>query len=68
VPKGTKRVRLVFHADHTDAQVDSLAAAICEWAHEMMEIEASDKSGSTIPCAAQQVFALQSGAREVTVS
>ncbi|KZZ87544.1 class II aminotransferase/8-amino-7-oxononanoate synthase [Moelleriella libera RCEF 2490] len=43
VPKGTDRVRLVFHAHNTDHQVEGLATSICDWAKETMECEAQNR-------------------------
>ncbi|KAH8648630.1 5-aminolevulinate synthase [Xylariales sp. PMI_506] len=59
VPKGTNRVRLMFHAHNTIEQVDILVAAICEWAREMLDIE-QGVTEDTIPQATRQVYALQS--------
>lgn len=57
VPKGQSRVRLAFHADNTEVQVDGLINAICEWAQEMMDIEDDGENGTQIPKAARQVYA-----------
>ncbi|KAI1291194.1 class II aminotransferase/8-amino-7-oxononanoate synthase [Xylaria venustula] len=57
VPKGTNRIRLVFKAHHTDAQIESFVDAVCEWAQEMLEIEANPRQGNKIPSAARQVYA-----------
>lgn len=59
VPKGTSRVRVVFHANATEQQVIDLAEAIIEWAKEMLEIKQSGKEG-TLPTAAQQVYKITS--------
>ncbi|RMZ82893.1 hypothetical protein DV737_g1955, partial [Chaetothyriales sp. CBS 132003] len=59
VPRGQSRIRLMFHAANTEEQVEFLAKTICDWAAEMMEIEASPDGGKNkIPKAAQQVYAL----------
>ncbi|RYP86958.1 hypothetical protein DL770_004839 [Monosporascus sp. CRB-9-2] len=64
VPKGQSRIRLMFHAANTEAQVEFLATTICNWAKEMMDIEeapatgAAAAVGSKVPKAAQQVYAL----------
>ena len=58
VPKGQSRVKLTFHANNTETQVDALTSAICEWAIEMMDIEQSGGKGSKLPRAARQVYAL----------
>jgi len=55
VPKGTGRVRLVFKATNTEAEVEGLANAICEWAQEMLDIKASGKE-QTLPTAARHVY------------
>jgi 8-amino-7-oxononanoate synthase len=57
VPRGTGRIRLVVHADNTEAQVEALADAICEWGREMLDIE-SGKAVATVPSAARKVYAL----------
>ncbi|VUC23263.1 unnamed protein product [Clonostachys rosea] len=57
VPKGKSRVRIVFHARHTDAQLDALADSICVWAEEMLAIEAAGKKANKVPTAARQVYA-----------
>lgn len=57
VPKGTERVRIIFHASNTDAEVNSLVAAIAEWAQEMLEIESSGDR-TRVPAAARHVYAL----------
>lgn len=58
VPKGSARLRVVIHADRTEEQVDGLAAAICEWAEEMVQIETGTGGRGKVPWAAQQVYAL----------
>ncbi|OOF98128.1 hypothetical protein ASPCADRAFT_128303 [Aspergillus carbonarius ITEM 5010] len=55
VPKGKGRVRVVLHAGNTTNEVEKLAATICEWAQEMLDIEESGKGGAKIPSAARQV-------------
>jgi 8-amino-7-oxononanoate synthase len=59
VPRGTGRIRLVLHAENTEAQVEALARAICEWAKEMLDIEAG-RAGAVgnIPKATRKVYAL----------
>ena len=57
VPKGKSRVRIVFHARHTEEQLDALVNAICDWAQEMLDIEASGKGRNMIPTAARKVYA-----------
>lgn len=57
VPKGKSRVRLSFHANNTEKQIDGLVAAVGEWAREMMEIE-SVGAREKIPKAARQVYAM----------
>ncbi|TWU78586.1 hypothetical protein ED733_004232 [Metarhizium rileyi] len=56
VPKGGARLRVVIHADHTEAQIDGLIAAVCEWAEEMTEIERGTGNRGKVPWAAQQVY------------
>uniref|UniRef100_A0A0B7KAQ2 Aminotransferase class I/classII large domain-containing protein n=1 Tax=Bionectria ochroleuca TaxID=29856 RepID=A0A0B7KAQ2_BIOOC len=61
VPKGKSRVRIVFHARHTNAQLDALADSICTWAEEMLAIEAAGKKANKVPTAARQVYAARQG-------
>ena len=59
VPKGQSRVRVAFHADNTENQVDGMIDTVCEWAQEMMEIERGGGDVNTqIPKAARQVYAI----------
>ncbi|GAB7347257.1 hypothetical protein MBLNU459_g3350t2 [Dothideomycetes sp. NU459] len=60
VPKGTERIRLMFHAGNTDEEVEALAACICSWAEEMLEIE--EGGGDKVPAAARHVHALMAKA------
>ena len=57
VPKGQSRIRLMFHAGNTEAQVDFLATTICDWAKEMIDIEEGVEGKGNMPKAAQQVYA-----------
>lgn len=57
VPKGTGRIRIIFRASHTDAQIEALVTSICVWAEEMLELE-KGQNGTKIPAAARQVYAL----------
>jgi 8-amino-7-oxononanoate synthase len=61
VPKGAERVRLVFHASNTDAEVEALVACICAWAEEILEIEEGN-DGVRLPTAARQAYALMAKA------
>lgn len=59
VPKGQSRVRLAFHANNTETQVDGLVDAVGKWAHEMIEIEKCGRDGDgKMPKAARQVYAM----------
>ncbi len=58
VPKGSTRIRLVFHAHNTKEEVDALVNAICSWAQEMLNIEHGETENS-LPTAARQVYTLQ---------
>ncbi|KAI1460398.1 putative aminotransferase [Annulohypoxylon moriforme] len=58
VPKGQSRIRLMFHAGNTEAEVELLANSICEWAKEMIDIEKGGEGKSKVPKAAQQIYAL----------
>lgn len=57
VPKGQGRIRLMFHAANTEAEVEHLAKTVCDWAQEMIDIE-SGVTEVKIPVAAQQAYAL----------
>lgn len=61
VPKGKSRVRLVFHAHNSVADVQALADTICSWAQEMLDIE-NGSSEATLPRGIRQAYALQSSA------
>ena len=56
VPKGQSRVRLAFHANNTEAQIDGLVDAVGVWAQEMMEIEDGGGVCGSVPRAARQVY------------
>lgn len=61
VPRGQSRIRLMFHAANTEEQVEFLAKTICDWAAEMLEIEAKQTdggTGNTLPSAARKVYSL----------
>lgn len=58
VPKGSSRIRMVFHAHNTEQEIDTAVAAICSWESEMLEIEENGPN-STLPKAALQVYAMQ---------
>lgn len=58
VPKGKSRVRLVFHTHNHPDQAEKVANAICEWAQEMLDIEAG-KTEHALPSAARRVFAMK---------
>lgn len=62
VPKGQGRLRVVFHATNTKEEVEKLADKICEWAQEMLDIEARGKGSGKIPTAARRVQAQQAAA------
>lgn len=57
VPKGAERVRLVFHASNTDAQVETLVSCIFDWAEEMLQIEEGDDR-LKLPSAARQAYSI----------
>ncbi|KAI7784400.1 8-amino-7-oxononanoate synthase [Diaporthe eres] len=61
VPKGTERVRLVFHAHNSIEEAARVAGAICDWAKEMLEIESGEKSAAGLPTAARQALAMSGG-------
>jgi 8-amino-7-oxononanoate synthase len=56
VPKGTERLRVIFHASHTSAEVEALVACICAWAEEMLEIDEEGGEGVRLPMAARQAY------------
>ncbi|KAG6354964.1 hypothetical protein INS49_004045 [Diaporthe citri] len=58
VPKGTERVRLLFHAHNSNEEVERVAGAICDWAKEMLEIESRGKPASRIPIAAREAHTI----------
>lgn len=57
VPKGTDRIRIIFHAHNTDDQIKGLADCICAWAEEMLEIQQGG-DGVRLPAAARHAFSL----------
>ena len=58
VPKHQSRVRLAFHANNTESDVEHLVSSITEWAQEMMDIEDDHTyTNGRVPKAAQQVYA-----------
>jgi len=56
VPKGQARLRVVIHATNTESEVQKLVNTICEWAQEMLDLEAG---GGKVPSAARRVQAQQ---------
>lgn len=56
VPKGESRVRLVFHAHNTEAQIDKLVTTICGWAKEMLDIK-EGRTENSLPSATRQLYA-----------
>lgn len=58
VPKGQSRIRMMFHAGNTEAEVDHLVKTICNWAQEMIDIEEDSKAKGKMPQAARQVYSL----------
>lgn len=57
VPKEHPRVRLLFHANHTESQVERVVFVVCEWAQKMIDIEQSNDSAGKLPWAAQKMYA-----------
>lgn len=55
VPRGQSRVRLAFHANNTEEQVERLVDVVAEWAREMIVIE--DRNGEKVPRVARMVYA-----------
>jgi 8-amino-7-oxononanoate synthase len=62
VPKGQSRIRLIIHGANTEAQIDGIAKATCEWAREMVDIETGADSRTKMPKSAQHVYALMAAA------
>ncbi|KAI0104841.1 putative aminotransferase [Nemania sp. FL0031] len=59
VPKGQSRIRLIIHGANTEAEIDGIAKATCDWAREMVDIETGDATGNArMPKSAQQVYAM----------
>lgn len=62
VPKGQSRIRIMFHGQNTEAEVDSLVAALCGFAKEMIDIEKGGDAVQKVPKAAQKVYGLMASA------
>lgn len=60
VPKGTERIRLLFHAHNSNEEVERVAGAICDWAKEMLEIESGKEPALSIPTAPVSKFTVSS--------
>ena len=58
VPKGTGRIRLVFHAHNTEQEINLLIETVSEWLVEMLGLERSG-SKNAIPKAARLVCSMQ---------
>lgn len=56
VPKEHPRVRLVFHANHTELQVERLVSVVSEWAQKMMDIEQSVDRAERLAWASQKMM------------
>ncbi|KAJ6149148.1 8-amino-7-oxononanoate synthase [Penicillium samsonianum] len=57
VPKGSDRIRIIFHAQNTDSEIQGLAQCTCEWAEEMLQIQ-RDGGGIKLPAAARHAYSL----------
>ncbi|KAG2019257.1 hypothetical protein GB937_005171 [Aspergillus fischeri] len=57
VPKGTGRIRLVFHAHNTEQEVDRLVETVADWVTEMLELERSG-SKHALPRAARAAYSM----------
>ncbi|PNH41552.1 hypothetical protein VD0004_g5606 [Verticillium dahliae] len=62
VPKGKSRVRMVFHAHNTKADVDKTVSTIAEWVREMLDIE-QDQSAEYVPRIASEVYGMKAAVR-----
>ncbi|EEY16854.1 8-amino-7-oxononanoate synthase [Verticillium alfalfae VaMs.102] len=62
VPKGKSRVRMVFHAHNTKADVDKTVGTIAEWVREMLDIE-QDESAEYVPRIASEVYSMKAEVR-----
>ena len=56
VSKGKSRVRLMFHANNTESEVERLVAVVADWAQEMIDLESENAGEHKIPKAARQVY------------
>ncbi|KAG9251279.1 8-amino-7-oxononanoate synthase [Emericellopsis atlantica] len=63
VPKGKSRVRMVFHAHNTKADVDKVVNNIGDWVREMLDIEKADEKEAYVPRVASQVYAMQAAVK-----
>ena len=62
VPKGKSRVRMVFHAHNTKADVDKTVDAIAEWVREMLDVELQGESADMVeyvPRVASEVYGMR---------
>ena len=57
VPKGQSRLRLTFHANNMESEVEGLVSTVAGWAQEMMDLEDRKASETSMPKAARQVYA-----------
>jgi 8-amino-7-oxononanoate synthase len=57
-PKGTGRIRLVFHAHNTKEEIDRLIEVVSDWVVEMLEMERGE-SKNTLPSAMRHAFDMQ---------
>ncbi|KAG7116441.1 8-amino-7-oxononanoate synthase like protein [Verticillium longisporum] len=62
VPKGKSRVRMVFHAHNTKADIDKTVSTIAEWVREMLDIE-QDESAEYVPRIASEVYGMKAAVR-----
>ncbi|KAM0269667.1 hypothetical protein ACHAQH_009666 [Verticillium albo-atrum] len=58
VPKGKSRVRMVFHAHNSKADVDKIISTIAEWVKEMLDIEPAE-SADYVPRVASEVYGMK---------
>ncbi|KAM0326566.1 hypothetical protein ACHAQA_006435 [Verticillium albo-atrum] len=65
VPKGKSRVRMVFHAHNTKADVDKTVSTIADWVREMLDIEQGESAESAeyVPRVASEVYAMKAAVK-----
>lgn len=65
VPKGKSRVRIVFHAHNTRADVDKTVGSIADWAREMLDTEPAESATEYVPRVASEVYSMKAATVQV---